>query len=276
MLIPCQRSLYTGNGDHDSDSDCDLNIQTTSHITPSPSSVSPTQKNTTTTLQTTTTGSTTSSTEDTEQYTTPTSSTTILQSTDSGEPSETSEDKNMDILTTSTSIPQPSKDITAATETHKGSTRTTTRRGGTSSEGFNMTMFMNCTCSKACTLGIVRSSLNGSTGVEQSCTDNSAVIAGGVGGVMTLIIVSQSVIILILLLGQKKTTNSQERLVHSISYASLFSSLLYTVLALVRRWRPVAMRPMEWLNHSMRWWDCSYTLVSYNYRNSFALDNTQF
>ena len=38
--------------------------------------------------------------------------------------------------------------------------------------------------------------------------------------------------------------------------------MLYTVLALVRRWRQVTMRPMEWLNHSMRWWDCSYTLVS--------------
>ena len=24
------------------------------------------------------------------------------------------------------------------------------------------------------------------------------------------------------------------------------------------------MRPMEWLNHSMRWWDCSYTLVMHN------------
>ena len=66
-----------------------------------------------------------------------------------------------------------------------------------------------------------------STEVEPSCADNSAVIAGGVGGVMTLIIVSQSVIILILLLRQKKTTNSQERFVHSISYALLFSSLLY-------------------------------------------------
>ena len=76
-----------------------------------------------------------------------------------------------------------------------------------------MTMFMNCTCSKECTLGIVRSSLNGSTDVEPSCTDNSAVIAGGVGGVMTLIIVSQSVIILILLLRQKKATNSQKRFV---------------------------------------------------------------
>ena len=99
--------------------------------------------------------------------------------------------------------------------------------------------------------------------MEPSCTDNSAVIAGGVGGVMTLIIVSQSVIILILLLRQKKATKSQERFVlntqFSVSYAS---SLLYTVLALVRRWRQVAMRPMEWLNHSMRWLDCSYTLVS--------------
>ena len=76
-----------------------------------------------------------------------------------------------------------------------------------------MTMFMNCTCSKACTMGVVRSSLNVSTEVEQSCTDNSAVIAGGVGGVMTLIIVSQSVIILILLLRQKKATNSQKRFV---------------------------------------------------------------
>ena len=93
-----------------------------------------------------------------------------------------------------------------------------------------------------------------------ACADNSAVIAGGVGGVMTLIIVSQSVIILILLLRQKKATKSQERFVlntqFSVSYAS---SLLYTVLVLVRQ---VAMRPMEWLNHSMRWWDCSYTLVS--------------
>ena len=103
-----------------------------------------------------------------------------------------------------------------------------------------------------------------STGVEPSCADNSAVIAGGVGGVMTLIIVSQSVIILILLLRQKKATNSQKRFVYilntqfSVSYAS---SLLYTVLAQVRRWRQVAMRPLEWLNHSMRWWDCSYTLV---------------
>ena len=35
-------------------------------------------------------------------------------------------------------------------------------------------------------LGDCRSSLNVSTGVEPSCTDNSAVIAGGVGGVMTL------------------------------------------------------------------------------------------
>ena len=61
-------------------------------------------------------------------------------------------------------------------------------------------------------LRVVRSSLNVSTGVEPSCADNSAVIAGGVGGVMTLIIVSQSVIILILLLRQKKATNSQERL----------------------------------------------------------------
>ena len=55
--------------------------------------------------------------------------------------------------------------------------------------------------------------LDVSTGVEPSCTDNSAVIAGGVGGVMTLIIVSQSVIILILLLRQKKATKSQKRLV---------------------------------------------------------------
>ena len=57
-----------------------------------------------------------------------------------------------------------------------------------------------------------------STGVEPSCTDNSAVIAGGVGGVMTLIIVSQSVIILILLLRQKKTTNSQERFVLTLNF----------------------------------------------------------
>ena len=55
--------------------------------------------------------------------------------------------------------------------------------------------------------------LDVSTDVEPSCTDNSAVIAGGVGGVMTLIIVSQSVIILILLLRQKKATKSQKRLV---------------------------------------------------------------
>ena len=79
-------------------------------------------------------------------------------------------------------------------------------------------MFMNnCTCSKGqysmYVGGIVRSSLNVSTEVETSCTDKSAVIAGGVGGVMTLIIVSQSVIILILLLRQKKTTNSQERFI---------------------------------------------------------------
>ena len=149
MLIPCQRSLYTGNSDHDPD--CVLNVQTTSHITPSPSSVSsPTLKNTSTTsggqtstLSTTEETTTTSSTEATEQHTTPTSTTSILQSTDSGEPSantETGKEINMDILTTSRHIPQPSKDIKAATETHKGSTRTTTRRGGTSSEGFNMTM----------------------------------------------------------------------------------------------------------------------------------------
>ena len=68
MLIPCHRSLFTGNSD-DADADCVLNVQTTSHITPSPSSVS------------------------------------------------------------------------------SPTTRTTTRRGGTSSEGFNMFM-NNCTCSK--------------------------------------------------------------------------------------------------------------------------------
>ena len=64
-----------------------------------------------------------------------------------------------------------------------------------------------------------------STEVEPSCTDNSAVIAGGVGGVMTLIIVSQSVIIPILLLRQKKATKSQERFVLNtpISYASTIS-----------------------------------------------------
>ena len=78
-----------------------------------------------------------------------------------------------------------------------------------------MTMFMNCTCSKACTLGVVRSSSNVSRDV---CTDNSAVIAGGVGGVMTLIIVSQSAIILILLLRQKKATNSQERFVLTLNF----------------------------------------------------------
>ena len=118
-----------------------------------------------------------------------------------------------------------------------------------------------------------------STDVEPSCTDNSAVIAGGVGGVMTLIIVSQSVIILILLLKQKKATNSQKRFIFNTQFLvlQLFSSLLHTVLALVRRWRQVAMRPMEWLNHSMRWWDCSYTLVMNNLKlNSFALDNTQY
>ena len=163
-MIPCQRFLFTGNSDHDAD--CVLNLQTTSYITPSPSSVSPTLKSTSTTsggqtstLSTTDETTTTSSTEDTKQHTIPTSTTTILQSTDSGEPSantETSKEINMDILTTSRPIPQPSKDITAATETQKGSTRTTTRRGGTSSEGLNMTMFMNCTCSKACTMGVVR------------------------------------------------------------------------------------------------------------------------
>ena len=153
-MIPCQKFLFTGNSDHDPD--CD---QTTSDLTPSPSSVSsPTLKNTSggqtstlsTTQETTTTGTTTSSTEDTKQHTIPTSTTTILQSTDSGEPSantETSKQPTMDILKTSRPISQPSKDITAATETHKGSTRTSTRRGGTSSEGFNMFM-NNCTCSK--------------------------------------------------------------------------------------------------------------------------------
>ena len=156
MLIPRQRSLFTGNSYPDAD--CALNVQTTSHITPSPSSVFPTLKNTSTTsggqtstLSTTEETTTASSTENTKQHTIPTSTTTILQSTDSGEPSantETSKEINMDILTTySTLIPQPSKDITAANETHKGSTRTTTRRGGTSSEGFNMFM-NNCTSSK--------------------------------------------------------------------------------------------------------------------------------
>ena len=72
-----------------------------------------------------------------------------------------------------------------------------------------------------------------STGVEPLCADNSAVIAGGVGGVMTLIIVSQSVIILILLLRQKKATKSQERFVHSFSYA-LTISLSYTQALLWR------------------------------------------
>ena len=144
MLIPCQRSPYTGNSDHDAD--CDLNVQT---ITPSPSSVSsPTLENTsatsggqTSTLSMIQPTPVATSTEATEQHTTPTSTTTILQSTDSGEPSvntETSKQPTMDIHTTSRPIPQHSKDITAATETQKGSTRTTTRRGGTSSEGFNM------------------------------------------------------------------------------------------------------------------------------------------
>ena len=153
MLIPCQTSL-TGSSDHDPD--CDLNVQTTSHITPSPSSVSsPTLENTSTTSggQTSTlstteeTTTTTSSTEATEKDTIPTSTTTTLQSTDSGEPSETSRQPTLHILKTSTSIPQHSKDITATTETQKGSTRTTTRRGGTSSEGFNMFM-NNCTSSR--------------------------------------------------------------------------------------------------------------------------------
>ena len=128
MLIPCHRSLYTGYSDHDPD--CDLNEQTTSHITPSPSSVSsPTLENTSTTsgaqtstlsmteptLQTTSSDSTTSSTEATEQHTTPTSTTTILQSTDSGEPSantETSKQPTMDIHATSRPTPQHSKDGT--------------------------------------------------------------------------------------------------------------------------------------------------------------------
>ena len=57
--------------------------------------------------------------------------------------------------------------------------------------------------------------------MEPSCADKSAVIAGGVGGVMTLIIVSQSVIILILLLRQKKATNSQERFVTLIPFLIL-------------------------------------------------------
>ena len=112
MLIPYHRYPYTGNSDHDAD--CVLNVQTTSHITPSPSSVSPTQKNTTTTLDTTT-----SSTEDTEEHTTPTSTTTILQSTDSGEPSantETSKQTTMDIHTTSRPTPQHSKDSTGTTQ----------------------------------------------------------------------------------------------------------------------------------------------------------------
>ena len=61
-----------------------------------------------------------------------------------------------------------------------------------------------------------------STGVESSCTDNSAVIAGGVGGVMTLIIVSQLVIILILILRQKKATKSQKRLVTCSLMTCLF------------------------------------------------------
>ena len=58
-----------------------------------------------------------------------------------------------------------------------------------------------------------------STEVEPSCTDNSAVIAGGVGGVMTLIIVSQLVI---LLLRQKKATKSQKRLVTCSLMTCLF------------------------------------------------------
>ena len=93
-MIPCQRFLFTGNSDHDAD--CDLNVQTTSHITPSPSSVSsPTLKTTsggqTSTLRMTEETTTTSSTEATEPHTIPTSTTTILQSTDSGEPSANTE-----------------------------------------------------------------------------------------------------------------------------------------------------------------------------------------
>ena len=62
--------------------------------------------------------------------------------------------------------------------------------------------------------------------MEHSCTDKSAVIAGGVGGVMTLIIVSQSVIILILLLRQKKATNSQKRFVLYLTLNFQFLMLL--------------------------------------------------
>ena len=138
MLIPCQRSPYTGNSDHDvSSPTLEITSATSGGQTSTLSMIQPTPVAT--------------STEATEQHTTLTSTTTILQSTDSGEPSvntETSKQPTMDIHTTSRPIPQHSKDITAATETQKGSTRTTTRRGGTSSEGFNMTMFMNCTSSR--------------------------------------------------------------------------------------------------------------------------------
>ena len=64
--------------------------------------------------------------------------------------------------------------------------------------------------------------------MEPSCADKSAVIAGGVGGVMTLIIVSQSVIILILLLRQKKATNSQERFVLTLNFLCPFPCLIHS------------------------------------------------
>ena len=70
--------------------------------------------------------------------------------------------------------------------------------------------------------------------VEQSCTDNSAVIAGGVGGVMTLIIVSQSVIILILLLRQKKATNSQKRFVTLVLDDFLLTACSHYTQSLLR------------------------------------------
>ena len=134
MLIPCHRSLYTGSSDHDPD--CDLNVQTTSHITPSPSSVSsPTLENTSTTNggqtsalsmteptpQTTTiyTGLVTTNTDTTQQHTLLISTTSTLQSTVSGEPvtsTETSKQQTVDVHRTPSSIPQYSKDITATTQ----------------------------------------------------------------------------------------------------------------------------------------------------------------